>query len=340
MLESFSAKLIEALGGIPSVTPSFNQLAGEGALFSHIYATDSRTDKGMAAVISGFPVTESIPLLSYPEKNANLPFLSSDLADQGYQTSFTYGGDIDFANMRAYLVNGRFAVINSEDVYSTDRKKGKWGLHDEVMFRNFYDEVTAATEPYFKMLLTISNHEPFEVPGTPKFGVVQPGDKFLSTAFYADSCLGDFIDRLKGTSAWDNLLVILVADHGARLPDFSEAYEPRKFHIPVLWLGGAVKRDTIVTKYGTQADLAVTLLKQMGMTTDHYILGKDMLSPDSESFAFYSYVNGFGMLTDTSSFGLDFITGKFTFREGEVSEAVTEQAKSIQQYIYQKYLDL
>jgi phosphoglycerol transferase MdoB-like AlkP superfamily enzyme len=247
MMESFSAKLIETLGGERSVTPSFNTLSGEGVLFSNIYATDSRTDKGMASVISGYPVTESIPILSYPEKHANLPFISADLAAIGYHTSFSYGGDVDFANMRSYLVNGKFSSINSEDVYPSDRRKGKWGLHDEVMFDNFYNEVVSASAPFFKMLLTISNHEPFEIPGYQKFKSSDPGDKFRSSAFYADSCLGSFISRLKETPVWDQLLVILVADHGARLPDFSESYEPRKFHIPMLWLGGAVGKDSVVS---------------------------------------------------------------------------------------------
>lgn len=340
MLESFSAKLIEVLGGEPGVTPAFNKLATEGVLFSNIYSTDSRTDKGMAAIISGYPVTESIPILSYPEKNAKLPFLSTDLAAEGYHTSFSYGGDIDFANMKSYLVNGKFATINSGDNYQSDKRKGKWGLHDEVMFNNFYNEIVSASEPYFKMMLTITNHEPFEFPGVPKFNSRDPGDKFRSTAFYADSCLGDFVSRLKRTPEWENLLLVLVADHGARLPDFSEAYDPLKFHIPLLWIGGAVKGDTVVEKYGNQADLTATLLKQLDLPTSHYTLSRDLLSPESGSFAFYSYVNGFGMVTDTSSFGLNFATGGFNFSEGLVDEHITERAKAIQQFIYQMYIDL
>ena len=136
------------------------------------------------------------------------------------------------------------------------------------------------------------------------------------------------------------MLIILVSDHGARLPDYSEQYDPRKYHIPLLWIGGAVQKDTVVTKYGSQADLAVTLLHQMNITTDEYVLGKDLLSPSSYSFAFYSYKNGIGMLTDTAGFGLDFISGDFNFSSGLVNDNSVAYAKSIQQFAFDHYLNL
>jgi len=340
ILESFSSKLIEVLGGEAGITPAFNKLAEEGVLFSSIYSTDSRTDKGLAAILSGYPVITSMPILSYPEKNANLPFLSSDLANNGYNVSFSYGGEIDFANMRSYLVNGKFGSIKSEDDYKTTQKKGKWGIHDDVMFDNFYSEVTAGESPFFKVLLTISNHEPFEIPAASKFGSSDLKEKYFSAAYYTDSCLGNFISRLKQTPAWNDLLIILISDHGARLPDYSEIYEARKYFIPMLWIGGAVKKDTVVSKYGSQSDLAVTLLRQMDISTENYVLGKDLLSPLSASFTFYSYKDGIGMLTDTSSFGLDLQTGSFSFSTGKVDGRSVETAKAFQQYMFQHYLDL
>jgi phosphoglycerol transferase MdoB-like AlkP superfamily enzyme len=131
-----------------------------------------------------------------------------------------------------------------------------------------------------------------------------------------------------------------VADHGTRLPEFDAIYEPRKHHIPLLWTGGAVEKDTLVGKTGSQADLAVTLLRQLGIPSDEYVLGKDLLSKDSQSFAFYSIKNGIAMITDTSGFGFDFITNDLSYSYGKTDTAHIALAKTLQQYVFQNYLNL
>lgn len=340
ILESFSAKLIEPLGGKPGVTPEFNALCKHGVFFSKIYSTDSRTDKGLATIISGYPVLEAIPILKYPEKTQHLPFISKSLMDSGYHVSFMYGGDVDFANMRSYLVNGGFAKISSGSYFPANLRTGKWGVPDHFVFDRFLEDIKADTGRWFKVMLTLTNHEPFEIPTNPKYGDRNLTEKFYSSAYYADSCLGDFIRRFKETGLWDNTLIIMVADHGTRLPDFDDIFEPRKHHIPMLWTGGAVAQDTVVTKTGSQADLAVTLLRQLGITTNGYILGKDILSPASRSFAFYSIKNGIAMVTDTSGFGYDFITAGLSYTYGRTDTAHVKIAKSLQQYIFEHYLRL
>lgn len=340
ILETFSAKLIEPLGGEPGVTPAFNELAREGVLFSNIYSSDSRTDKGLATIISGYPVLEAIPILRYPEKSNKLPFLSLSLMQEGYQATFSYGGEIDFANMRSYLINGKFGKILSDEHYPRSERSGKWGIPDHIMFENFFNEVMQEEKPFFKVLMTLSHHEPFETPTTPKFGDSNLTERFLSSAYYADSCLGSFVKRMKRTELWDDLLIVLVADHGSRLPDFCEHYDPGKFHIPVLWTGGAVKKDTVIKKYGSQADLAVTLLQQMDIGAEEYLLGKDLLSSGSHSFAIYSYKDGIGMLTDSSAFGLDFINNGLNFSYGLVNEESVYYGKALQQYVFEHYLNL
>lgn len=189
-------------------------------------------------------------------------------------------------------------------------------------------------------MLTLTNHEPYEIPSKPKFGNNHLTDKFYSAAWYADSCLGDFIRKFKKSPQWDNTLIIMVADHGTRLPDFDDVFEPRKHHIPVLWTGGAVVKDSTITKIGSQADLAVTILHQLGISDSGYVLGKDLLAPDSRSFAFYSFKNGIAMVTDTSGFGYDFITGDYSFSYGSMDTSHLKMAKILQQYIFQDYLNL
>jgi phosphoglycerol transferase MdoB-like AlkP superfamily enzyme len=340
ILESFSAKLIEPLGGTPGITPEFNEMTHHGVLFSQIYSTDSRTDKGVATVISGYPVLEAIPIMKYPEKTQNLPFLSESLIKNGYHTSFLYGGEVDFANMRSYLVNGNFNSITSESNFPKSERTGKWGVPDHVVYNRFLEDIKADTGTWFKVMLSLTNHEPFEIPGRSKFGDKTLTKKFYSSAFYADSCLGDFIRRFKETGLWDNTLIILVADHGTRLPDFDEVFEPRKHHIPLLFTGGAVARDTVVSKIGSQADLTFTLLHQLGLPSDNYFLGKNLLSPESKSFAFYSIKNGIAMLTDSSGFGYDFVSHGLSYSYGKIDSTHINIARSLQQYVFDNYLKL
>jgi phosphoglycerol transferase MdoB-like AlkP superfamily enzyme len=341
IMETFTAKIVEPLGGVKGITPEFNSFCKNGILFSNIYSTDSRTDKGMATILSGYPVLDAIPILQYPNKTQNLPFITRNLNKIGYHASFLYGGDIEFANMRSYLVNGNFTKITSLHNFSSKERTGNWGASDQVTLDRFFKEIKADTGRWFHAMLTLSNHEPFDIPTGHKF----PGDdlkeKFYSSAYYADSCVGDFIRRMKADKElWDNTLIIIVADHGSRLPDFSQIFEPRKHHIPLLWTGGVVAKDTVVAKIGSQADLAVTLLHQMGLPTDEYVLGKDLLSPSAQSFAFYSIKNGIAMITDTSGFGYDFTSKEFSYKYGKVDSTHLALAKSLQQYVFGNYLDL
>jgi phosphoglycerol transferase MdoB-like AlkP superfamily enzyme len=340
LMETFSAKLIEPLGGAKGVTPRFNELCKKGVLFSNIYSTDSRTDKGLATIISGYPVLEAIPILKYPEKTINMPFLSKSLIDKGYHASFLYGGDVDFANMRSYLINGGFMDILSDSDFPSSMKTGKWGVPDHDFFNRLTEDIRSDSGKWFKVALTLSNHEPFEIPVKPKFGNRNITEKFFSAAYYADSCLGDFIDRFRETEQWENTLVIIVADHGSRLPHFDDIFEPGKHHIPLLFTGGAVTKDTLVEKTGSQADVAFTLLRQLNLPTDKYVLGKDLLSPQTKSFAFYSIKNGIAMLTDTSGFGYDFITGDYSYQYGTTDTLHVEVAKAFQQYMFDHYLNL
>lgn len=340
ILESFTAKLIEPLGGPHGVTPCFNSLCNHGVFFTHIYSSDSRTDKGLATVLSGYPVLESIPILKYPDKTIHLPFLSKSLIEQGYKTSFNYGGDVDFANIRSYLLNGNFGRIITEASFPVSERSGKWGVPDHFAFARFFRDIKEDTGQWFHVMMSLSNHEPFEIPVRQKFGNKDLFGKFYSSAYYTDSCLGDFVGKIKESGLWNNSVLILVADHGVRVPDYSEVFEPRKFHIPLLITGGAVEKDSIVSKYGSQADLAVTLLHQLNIKTDGYFLGKDLLAPDSKSFVIYSYKNGIAMLTDSSGFGYDFSIRRFSFNYGAMDTTHVNLAKSQQQYVFQNYLDL
>ena len=189
--------MIGPLGGMPNVTPNINKLSKEGILFSNIYASGDRSDKGIVATISGFPAQSTKSIIKYPLKSQKLPTFSGMLDSVGYHTAFYYGGDPDFASIRSYLFSSKFRTIVSQDDFPKAYRNSKWGVHDEYVFNRLLVDCDTAKGPFLKMFFTLTSHEPFEIPAKPKFIGDDEKTKFLSSVCYTDSCLGDFIRRAK-----------------------------------------------------------------------------------------------------------------------------------------------
>lgn len=293
ILESFSANVAND----SLIAPNISRFAKEGVSFTNFYANSFRTDRGLVSILSGYPAHPSTAIIKYPQKTQSLPAIPKSLKQNGYNLSFYYGGDADFANMRSYMV-GTCAtndIISDIDFPLSDRMT-KWGVPDKILLDRVYTDLVEKKQdtPFFKTVLTLSSHEPFDVP-TSKFK-----EPFLNAVAYTDSCLGVFIDRLKMTDYWQNTLIIFVADHCMQsYPAGVESNDPKRFHIPMIWTGGAINNPAIISDYGSQNDLAATLLSQMKMSHDEYKFSKDMLNPETNKYAFYSYVNGFSMIDST-----------------------------------------
>lgn len=296
ILESFSADV--AFDSI--IAPNIHSLSKNGILFDHFYANSFRTDRGIVSIFSGYPAHPTVAIMKYPQKTESLPAIPRSLKENGYNDlAFYYGGDADFANMRSYMVGacGINTVVSDKD-FPLSEKLTKWGAPDKFLFDRVYSDLSAQKPktPFFRTILTLSSHEPFDVP-TSKFS-----EPFPNAVHYTDACLGTFVDRLKQSGLWDNTLIILLADHAMQsYPKGLNNSDIRRFHIPMLWIGGAVKEPKVVSEYGSQNDLAATLLSQLNINYDDYIFSKDMLNTKENKFAFYSYVNGFSMIDSTST---------------------------------------
>jgi phosphoglycerol transferase MdoB-like AlkP superfamily enzyme len=294
ILESFSFDA--ALDAV--VAPSMHRFAGEGVMFDNFYANSFRTDRGLVSVLSGYPAHPTVAIMKYPKKTETLPAISRSLKQAGYENqTMYYGGDIKFANMRSYFVGtcGIRDIVSDRDFPVAERLT-KWGVPDRTLLNRLRHDLTAEKQdtPFLKIVLTLSSHEPFDVP-TRTFDV-----PFLNSVHYTDECLGEFADSLKAAGLWENTLIIFIADHAMQgYPQGTGNYEKVRFKIPMIWIGGAVKQPVAVPDYGSQNDLAATLLSQLRLDYSEYAFSKDMLNPQSRKFSFYSYVNGFCM-TDTS----------------------------------------
>lgn len=291
VLESFSADV--ALDSV--IAPNMSRFAKEGILFDHFYANSFRTDRGLVSVLSGYPAHPTVAIMKYPQKTENLPTIPRSLKDAGYKDlAFYYGGDADFANMRSYFIGacGIKEVVSDKD-FPLNERMTKWGAPDKFLTDRVLRDLTTKSheEPFVKTILTLSSHEPFDVPVT-KFDV-----PFLNAVSYTDECLGHFVEQYKKTDLWKNALIIFIADHAMQsYPQGIDNNDPHRFHIPMVWIGGAVKSPKVVSDYASQNDLAATLLSQLKIDHSDFVFSKDVLNPDAHKFAFYSYVNGFTMM--------------------------------------------
>jgi phosphoglycerol transferase MdoB-like AlkP superfamily enzyme len=300
-LESFTADVIQSLGGEKGDAPNFEDFINNGVLFDSIYAASDRTDKGIVAILSAFPSQASRTMVIDNSKQEHLPAISNSLINYGYHTSYFYGGDANFMNFKAYLLSHN--IDGMIDKFSFDEKEmnSKWGAHDDIVLKRNLKYLGQQKEPFFSYIQTLSNHEPFEVPTKPHFPGEDLPNKFRSTAYYTDASLKAYFDDARKQPWYKNTLFILVADHGHRLPlNHSEPYEPRKYRIPLLFFGDAIKpeyRGTHITKLGNQVDIATTLLTQMGLPHKEFKWSKNLLNPYSKEFAFFDWDNGMGFMT-------------------------------------------
>lgn len=295
ILESFSSNAWEAM-------PRLRQLADEGLFFSNTYASSFRTDRGVVATLSGFPGQPTSSLMTHPAKSQHLPQLGKSLAAEGYRLKFWYGGDEDFTNMRSYLIHGGFMERVNDHSFPVSQRLSKWGAHDHLLFKMASDELCSriSDEPTLDVILSLSSHEPFEVPASQRFE-----NKYLNSVAYTDSCIGAFVDSLRRQATWDRTLLVFVADHGFPHPSIVRNYEPRRYKIPVVWAGGAVNGHHEIFTLCSQIDLVPTLLAQLGIDHSNYVFGKNALDSTSVPFAFYSFNDGFGLLTPTDTVVID-----------------------------------
>lgn len=315
LLESFSGATCVPLypEADSEIMPSVNRFYDEGIGFMNFYANSFRTDRGVAAVLASYPGQPTNSIMKDPTKSQNLQYISGRMGDYGYDLEFIHGGDADFTNMRSFLMAGKIEKIVADVDFPIGDRLSKWGVPDHKTFDFLYDRIVEqaaaqaservagasgqAARPFMKVFLTLSSHEPFDVPFN-RFS-----DLYLNSVAYTDSCLGNFVDRLKATPYWENLLIIGLPDHCyAKYPAGVMTHEPLRYHIPMFWVGGAVRGPRRVEAMGSQVDLAATLLGQLGMEHEDFNFSKDLMSDTLPHYAFYAWPDGFGFLTDSISY--------------------------------------
>lgn len=294
LTESFSAN---ALDPTQDIMPNYNRLRNEGIFFSNLYANSFRTDRGIVATLNGYLAQPTTSIMKYPAKSQTLPSIAKVLTTNGYVADMLYGGDINFTNMQSYFYSSGYSRITADRDFPITSRLSKWGANDDITFRHLYKEIKNrdTQSPWLTTFLTLSSHEPFDVP----YHRLDEVGLYPNSVAFTDSCIGNFIDQLKKLPVWKNTLVILVSDHGYPYPADVKNEEPRRYQIPMLWLGGVIQKPAVITRYANQTDLAATLLHLLGLPHEDFTFSRNIFSPDYPEYAFYTYSNGFGFIDST-----------------------------------------
>jgi phosphoglycerol transferase MdoB-like AlkP superfamily enzyme len=309
MLESWGADVISCLGGEKDVTPKFCELAKEGILFNNFFATGDRTEQGMLAILSGYPAQPISSIIKEFGKFDKLPNLYKVMKNNSYYTSYYCGGRLQFDNLEAYLRAAGVDKMVGEDDFKIN-KRTIWGAYDEETFTLHIDELQKTPQPFFSVLSTMTTHEWFEadIPQLFKSDAEKVNDGYRNTMHYADSCLFDYINKLKKTELYNNTLFVIVADHGCKFPKLRNIYEVERHRIPMLLIGGAIKnewRGSVLNTIGSQTDIAETILSQVNISNDYFGRSKNLFAAQKPHFAYYAFDNGFGIINPKSEIVYD-----------------------------------
>ena len=326
LLESCGGQFTE-ISGRTDITPNLNRLAHEGIYFTNCYANSWRTDRGTLCTWSGYPSFPTMSVMKMPSKSRSLPNIARTLQqERGYSTHYLYGGDINFTNMRSYLVAGGFSDLTWKDDYTKEEQaSAKWGVRDDITFQTLTELTQTMRQPFLIGYSTLSSHVPWDVP------IHHFDDEVLNAFYYLDQCVGNFIQQLRQSDLWNNTLVIMLPDHGIVYAGLDES-NPLLNHIPMLWVGGAVKQPRRIEQVCNQTDLPATLLGQLGIAHDDYTFSRDVLSVTYKNpFAIHTYDDGYTIIDSASFVNYDFISNRVVSNYGKDRDKLILRAKAILQ---------
>ena len=331
--ESFTEKVLnKTIDGKP-VIKFFPELMKDGIYFSNCYSSGDRTDKGISAIISGYPALPKGSIVNYPEKTAKLQGLGNILSGNGYSTQFYYGGEPEFMNIKSYLSGQKIQQLITKKDFKKAEMNSKWGAHDDAVMKKLVNDIPQMKQPFFTSWLTLSSHEPFETPVATVFSGNDKETKFLNSLHYTDSVVYSFINELKKMPSWQNTVVIISADHGHYLPVTGKRADD--YRIPILWLGGALKKqNVIIDKTVSQLDMAGSLMKQLHFSETGFPFGKNVFDSTSKHWAFFTYNDGIGFVTDSSRLLFDNAGKRIVFEEGKANKEQEKITKALMQKLY------
>lgn len=278
--ESLGAEYVGCLNGLP-LTPELDKLSKEGLLFTNLYCTGTRSVRGIEQVTAGFLPNPSESIVKLGGSQQGFFTLADAFGRQNYDTSFIYGGMANFDNMASFFNGNGFKNIIDETDFDKDGKKyamkGTWGYCDEdlaVKANEYYKNL--GNKPFFSLMFSTSNHEPFEFPDGRIQLYEQPKNTVNNAMKYADFSIGKFFELAKKEAYFKNTIFVVIADHNTRT--YGKNLVPvNKFHIPALIIAPNVEKGITYDNLASQMDIPSTVLALSGITTKTPMPGRNLL---------------------------------------------------------------
>lgn len=315
IMESFASDIMPSMGSYKDVAVCLDSIAQQSILFTRFYANSFRTDRGMVSILSGYPAQPTTSIMRYPRKTSQLPSIARNLAKyKNYKTTYYYGGDADFCNMRSYLVSQGYQHIISDANFPIEDKLSKWGVPDHILAAKMMEDIKAQKNekrPMLRILQTSSSHEPFEVP------YHRLKDKRLNAFAYTDSVMGAIVREYRKLPRWKNTLIVFVPDHVGGYKENLNDHDRSRYQIPLILAGGAISRPMKVGIIGSQHDIAATLLGQLGVEHREFTFSKNMMSDATPKFAFFAVNDAFGIVSEENSLIYDNRAKRIVYDKGE-----------------------
>ena len=330
MLESFSKYIMTEAGHVKGITPNLDRYTKEGIYFKNFYANSFRTDRAIVSILSGLPAQPTMSVMDIPHKSTSLPSIASAMGKAGYNSTFYYGGDTNYSNMKSYLMGTGFQNVVSDKDFPNELHTGKWGVADGPVYERILKDMNTSDkkERHLRVVMSESSHEPFDVPF--KSHIKEPE---LNAFYYADKCLGEFVEAMKKQADWDNTLVLIVPDHLGAYPLNIDNYAMWRYEIPMILLGGKVAAQQVET-IGCQTDIPATLLGILGIEHNEFLFSKDILDANAPHFAFFTFPDAMGMVTEENTMIFDNALNKPTLDEGSKKGSNLNKAKAYLQKLY------
>ena len=315
IMESFASDIMPSMGSYKDVAVCLDSIAQQSILFTRFYANSFRTDRGMVSILSGYPAQPTTSIMRYPRKTSQLPSIARNLVKyKNYKTTYYYGGDADYCNMRSYLVSQGYQHIISDANFPIEDKISKWGVPDHILAARMMKDIKAQQNekrPMLRILQTSSSHEPFEVP------YHRLKDKRLNAFAYTDSVMGAIVREYRKLPRWKNTLIVFVPDHVGGYKENLNDHDRSRYQIPLILAGGAISRPMKVGIIGSQHDIAATLLGQLGVEHREFTFSKNMMSDATPKFAFFAVNDAFGIVSEENSLIYDNRAKRIVYDKGE-----------------------
>ena len=347
MVESLSSEVLEPFGGEKGIAPNFTKLSNEGLLFTNFYTPGFRTEQGLAALVSGFPSQPTTTVIRQFGKFDQMPCLAHTLDSAGYMSSYYYGGNLHFAYTGSYLHAMGFDKIIGEEDFKFPRRT-YWGAYDEDLFNFFNADMKDAKQPFFSIIMTSTNHEPFNA-DVEKIIPGRAGDwcyDYINTVHYTDKSLGKLIEDMKQQFWYNNTLVVIVSDHAHICPSKFEYNSAARHHIPFLLLGGALRdeyKGKTNNRLASQVDFPATILSMLNIDPRQFHWSRNIFDTGSLAFVFYSFDDGFGWMNDKQELVYDaklkqVITMKNNSLRTKENEMYLNQGKAYLEILIEEYI--